>query len=145
MNIVYRVGGDGFESVLFADRSDAEYVAQIRRALYQSKTWGEFRKNLPEGEWERTFADRLDEAPDGEEPFTADDAPGHADGDYPKWLRQSQLDWFPEDLIDKYDGEVGLSVLNGPMLDLPAGDAEEIAEELRQRGHVVERTELDIA
>ncbi len=145
MDIVYRVGGDGFESVLFADRTSAEYVAQIRKALYQSKTWGEFRRNLPEGEWENTFVDWLEEAPQDDEPFTADDAPGHADGDYPEWLRQSQLDWFPEDMIDKYNGEVGTSVLNGPMLDLPADKAEEIADELRKRGHTVERTELDIS
>jgi hypothetical protein len=37
----------------------------------------------------------------GGEAFTAVDIPGHADGDYPEWLRQSQLDWFPKDLIEK--------------------------------------------
>lgn len=144
MDIVYRVGGDGYDSALFADRASAEYVAQIRNALYQSETWGEFRRNLPKGEWEDTFVDRLEEIPPDDEPFTADAAPGHADGDYPEWLRQSQLDWFPEDLIEKYDGAVGVSVLNGSMLDLPADRAEEIADELRKRGHTVARTELDI-
>ena len=144
MDIVYRVGGDGFDSVLFANRARAEHVAQIRKALYQSKTWGEFRRNLPEDEWEVTFGYRFDEIPQDDQPFTADDAAGHADGDYPEWLRQSQLNWFPADLVDKYDGEVSMSVLNGEMLDLPAGYAEEIADDLRQRGHKVERTDLDI-
>lgn len=144
MNIVYRVGGDGFDSVLFAERGRAEYVAQIRQALAQSRTWGEFQSSLPEGEWEKTFVDSLGGTPESDEIFTADQAPGHADGDFPEWLRQSQLEWFPNDLIEKFGGEVSMSVLNGPMLDLPAGSAEEIADELRRRGHVVERTELDI-
>lgn len=62
-----------------------------------------------------------------DKPFRADDIPGRADGDYPEWLRQSQLDWFPDDLIEKYDGEVPLTTLNGWVLDLPARRAEEIA------------------
>lgn len=144
MDIVYRVGGDGFDSVLFARRASAVYVAQIRTALYQSTTWGEFRANLPDGEWENMQGDYDEDPPDGE-PFTADDIPGHADGDYPEWLRQSQLRWFPKDLIEKYDGEVALTTLNGWVLDLPADRAEEIADDLRALGHRVERTDLDIA
>jgi hypothetical protein len=143
MDIVYRVGGDGFDSVLFATRASAEYVAQIRKALYQSRTWGEFRANLPEGEWEN-LEWKLEDPPD-DEPFKADDIPGHADGDYPEWLRQSQLDWFPDDLTEKYDGEVTLTTLNGWVLDLPGNRAEEIADDLRALGHRVERTDLDIA
>jgi len=117
MDIVYRVGSDGFDSALFADRDTAEYVAQIRKALYQSKTWGEFRRNLPDGEWENLQWSLDDVSED--EPFKADDIPGHADGDYPKWLRQSQLDWFPKDLIEKYDGKVTLTTLNGWVLPAP--------------------------
>ncbi len=143
MDIVYRVSGDGYDSVLFAKRDNAEYVAKIREALYQSKTWGEFRANLPAGEWE-DLEPQLDEPPD-DEPFKADDIPGHADGDYPEWLRQSQLNWFPKDLIEKYDGEVTLTTLNGWVLDLPADRAEEIADDLRALGHTVEETNLDIA
>jgi hypothetical protein len=144
MDIVYRVGGDGFDSVLFADRASAEYVAQIRNALYQSKTWGDFRRSLPGGEWEENLADRFDEIPPDDEHFVADAVPGHADGDYPEWLRQSQLDWFPEDLIEKYGGEVSTTVLNGPVLDLPADKADQIADDLRAVGHTVEHTDLDI-
>jgi len=143
MDIVYRVGGDGFDSVLFASRASAEYVAQIRKALYQSTTWGDFRAHLPEGEWEN-LAWKLEDPPN-DKPFRADDISGHADGDYPEWLRQSQLDWFPDDLIEKYDGEVALTTLNGWALDLPAARAEEIADDLRALGHSVEETDLDIA
>lgn len=143
MDLVYRVGGDGYESVLFAPRHIAEYVAQIRKALYEYKTWGEFRVNLPEGEWEN-LEWQLGENPD-DKPFRADDIPGHADGDYPQWLRQFQLDWFPRDLIEKYEGTRTLTTLNGWVLDLPANHATEIAEDLRTLGHTVEETDLDIS
>lgn len=139
---MYRVGGDGFDGSLFADRASAEYVAQIRRALHQSKTWGEFKDKLPQGEWEN-LESQLEGPPD-DEPFAADNVPGHADGDYPKWLRQSQLDWFPKDLIEKYDGETTPTTLNGWVLDLPGENVDEIADDLRALGHKVERTDLDI-
>jgi hypothetical protein len=142
VDIVYRVGGDAFDCALFADRASAEYVAQIREALYHSKTWGEFKGKLSQGEWEN-LESRLDD-PSDDDPFTADDIPGHADGDYPEWLRQSQLDWFPKNLIEKYNGETTLTTLNGWVLDLPGQSADEIADDLRALGHTVERTDLDI-
>jgi hypothetical protein len=37
-----------------------------------------------------------------------------------------------------------MSVLNGELLDLPSGSADAIADKLRERGHTVERTDLDI-
>ena len=81
MDIVFRVGGDGYEGVLFARREDAERVAQIREALRRSKTWGEFRANLPPGEWESNLQERflIGEEPPDDEAFTAGDMPGDAD------------------------------------------------------------------
>ena len=143
IDIVYRVGGDGYEGVLFALRGDAENLAQTRKALANSKTWGEFRANLPFGEWEQNLAERFDDVPPDDEPFSADEVPGYADGDYPRWLMQAQLDWFPEELLAKY-GERQSSVFNGEMLELYADKAEEIAAELRAMGHTVEKTDLDI-
>lgn len=147
MDIVYRVGGDGYQGVLFARRNDAERVAQIRKALRNSKTWGEFLANLPLGEWEENLQDRFESgaAPSDDEPFTADSVPGHADGDYPQWLAQTQLDWFPPELIKKYGGDVETTVFNGEMLDLPANKAGKIAAELRAMGHTVEKADFDIA
>lgn len=144
MDIVYRVGGDGYQGALFARRDDAERVAQIRIALDNSKTWGQFRASLPVGEWEENLADCFEDVPADAEAFSADDVPGYADGDYPQWLMQTQLDWFPPELIARY-GERQDSVLNGEMLELPAGQAEVVAAELRALGHTVEETDLDIA
>ncbi len=144
MDIVYRIGGD---SVVFAERRRAEYVAQIWKALQESNTWGELRHNLPDGEWQDYFQPHFDdyeeEVPADDEPFVSADAPRHEDGDYPPWLAQEQLDWFPPELIAKYSGNVTSSVLNGEFLDLPADKADEIANDLRTIGHTVTETDLE--
>ena len=151
MDSVYRIieGTCGPENVVFAERSRAEYVAHIYKALQESKTWGEFRRNLPEGEWEDRFQvyfeDREEETPADDEPFDADAAPGYTEGDYPAWLAQEQLGWFPPELIREYGGDVANSVLNGEFLDLPSDKAEQIAEDLRAIGHTVEPTDLESA
>ena len=140
-DIVYRVVAIASDSVTFARRSDAEEVALIWTALKTAKTWGEFRAKLPDGEWEANLEDFFDESPPDEEPFDAGEVPGHLDGDYPQWLRQTMLEWFPPELIDKY-GDIQTSVLNGEFLDLPADKAEEIVADLRAMGHTVTPTDL---
>ncbi|ORV47817.1 hypothetical protein AWC02_08220 [Mycolicibacter engbaekii] len=141
MDIVYRVI-PGSPTVTFAERGSAEYVAHIWRALLQSKTWGELKRNLPDGDWEDQFLpwfeDREEDIPADGDLFTTDDAPDY----YPPWLAQEQVDWFPEELIKKYDGDIGTSVHDGEFLSLPADKADEIAADLRALGHTVERTDL---
>ncbi len=144
MEIVYRINsGD----VVFAERNRAAYVAHIWKALEESETWGELRRNLPNGEWEEYFQPHFEEheeeIPDDDVPFEAADAPGHGDGDYPAWLAQEQLEWFPPELIKKYGGDVAQTALNGAFLELPADKAEQIAEDLRAMGHTVEPTDLE--
>ena len=150
VDIVYRpeMGSNGKDSVVFAERRRAERVAQIRAALENSATWGEFRRALPECEWEDRFQSYYDDAeeqpPADDKPFViADAAPEYFDGDYPEWLRQVQLEWFPQELIAKYGGEVGETVHNGPALDLPGDKADQIAEDLRALGHTVERSDIN--
>ena len=149
MDFVYRIieGSYGPANVVFAARGRAEYVAHIWKALQESKTWGELRRNLPEGEWEDYFQphfdDREEEVPADDYLFGSGDAPGQEDGDYPAWLAQEQLDWFPKELIEKYGGDAGTSVLNGEFLELPPDKAEQIADDLRAMGHTVESTDLE--
>ena len=150
MDIVYRMkpGSNDQETVVFAERDRAVRATQIRDAIEQSATWGQFKGALPEGEWESCFLahfeDHEENPPADDEAFEADDIPGYAEGDYPEWLTQIQLDWFPKELIAKYGGDVGSTVLSGPVLDLPADKSELIAADLRALGHTVERTELKL-
>ena len=108
--------------------TEAEYVAQIWKALQESNTWGELGITCPMGNGRTTFSltsmtmrrkylqttSRL-----------SADAPRHEDGDYPPWLAQEQLGLVSSELIAKYSGNVTSSVLNGEFLDLPADKADE--------------------
>jgi hypothetical protein len=53
------MGSNGWDSVVFAERSRAERVVQIKAALENSTTWGEFRRALREGA--NAVADTVDD------------------------------------------------------------------------------------
>lgn len=136
-------GSNGEYCVFFAPRERAEYVAHICAAVRDSQTWADFKRRLPPGEWESYFqeyfgesAEELDERFRDEQPFEADDVPGLADGFYPPSLAWEQTSFFPEDLVAEYGGESGCH-------NLPADDAEDIADKLRALGHSVEEIDLD--
>jgi hypothetical protein len=80
--------------------------------------------------------------PPDDTPFTPDDVGWGDDGYYliSPWLPEVEREWFPEDLIDKYGGEVEWANANYDQLFLPGEAADDIAEELRARGHQVEKT-----
>jgi hypothetical protein len=134
--------------VLFAERDLARRVAQIWRAVEESTTWGEFRAAMPATDWEHLvelwegwYEDDIPIPPD-DTPFTPDDVSWGDDGYYhiSPWLPEVERKWFPEDLIDKYGGHVEWANANYDQLYLPGEAADEIAEELRARGHQVEKT-----
>ena len=152
-DLVYSFTSGGYfpEAVVFAERERVERVARIRKALEESRTWGEFRANLPEGEWEDHFLASFDEPPEelleefgDDEPFDADKVPGYSDGNYPPWLAQDQLRWFPPKLIKKYGGEEYETMFDGSSLELPADKIEQIAADLRAMGHTVEHCDDEI-
>ena len=135
--------------VVFAERDVARRTAQVWHAVQDSKTWGEFRTAMPPADWEEVINPDWEEVisqrggdipPDGT-PFTPDDVAWGDDGWYlGPWLPEEEVRWFPEDLIDKYGGEVDRDNPNYDQLFLPGDAADEIAEELRARGHRVEKT-----
>ena len=148
MDLVYSVDDEG-SNVVFAERDKAMYVDQLCDAL-GSRTWGEFRASLPPGGWEE-FLEKfggeydaddnlVDTFPTGSEPFNND----YQQTGYPEWLANTELDWFPEDLIEKYGGCVEHSMASDDSLYLPAAKADEIAADLRARGHTVESCPVDL-
>jgi hypothetical protein len=148
MDLVYSINEE-ISNVVFAERNRALYVDQLYDAL-TSRTWDEFRASLPEGGWEE-FLERfggeydaddnlVDDFPTGSEPFDND----YQQTGYPDWLANIELDWFPEDLIEKYGGQVEHSMASDDSLHLPAEKAEEIAADLRERGHTVEPSPIDL-
>lgn len=135
---------------------------QIYNALHSAKTWGEYRRLLPEGEWEeraemypvmsedgkplmRDGAPVLEyeEGQDDDDPFDADSVPGVGDGDYPTWLQQSMIDWLPEPILEKY-GRYYDTRLNGDSVEFDSADRDAIVEELRALGHTVTESTYEL-
>jgi hypothetical protein len=139
LDIVYTL--NDYFGCLFAERETANMAAWIWCAVMESKTWGEARKAMPEDIWRDVIEPYGEDLPSDDTPFSPDDLPGWGnDGYYPgPWPPEDVLDWFPEDLIDKYGGEVEPNP-NGVQLFLPGEAADQIAEELRARGHRVEKS-----
>ena len=140
LNIVYTP--NSYFGVLFAERATAAYYGQIARSVRDSATWGEFRNSLPADLWDEIVNSRGHEAPEDDEPFPAGQFEyGGGDGWYiGGWPTEDELSWFPDDLIDKYDGSVDLTGPNYNQLYFPEGVADDIAQELRARRHTVEKT-----
>ena len=127
--------------VVFAERALARRTAQVWRAVQESTTWGEFRTAMPAADWEEVVNRLDDDVPPDDTPFTPGDVGWGADGWYlGPWLPEEEVEWFPDDLIDKYGGEVDWANPNYDQLFLPGDAADEIADELRARGHHVEKT-----
>jgi hypothetical protein len=82
--------------------------------------------------------------PDDDEPFPGDGFEyGNGDGYFiGGWPTEDELRWFPDDLIEKYNGNADYTGPNYDQLYFPEDvDADAIAEELLPRGHKVEKTE----
>jgi hypothetical protein len=151
--LVYQAHANG--GAVFASAEDAIRSEAIHGALEESKTWGEFKSRLPEGEWD-TVEERLSEhygyPDDGEDdeadedrprwedacaPFSAEEIPGFSDGDYPPWLQQCLDEVLPAEVLAQY-AERKSSIFNGDFWFIPNERADEVAEALRQRGYEVE-------
>jgi len=126
--------------VLFAERALAKRVAQIARAVCESKTWGDFRKAMPAEDWDEVVLQR-EVTTAADTPFSREAFGWGEDGWFTgPWPPQEALSWFPEDLIEKYGGKADTAGPNYEQLILPAEAAEAIATDLRARGHAVEKT-----
>ncbi|MBK8907137.1 MAG: hypothetical protein IPM60_04310 [Rhodospirillales bacterium] len=130
-------------SLVFAERSTAEHVHQIHKAIGSAETWGAFKAALPEGEFDE-IAERYDAVDDDLPPddasFSAGDLPGFCDGDYPPWL-QAEMDLvLPRDLIHRF-GKRETSFLNGSFYSIDPAHEEPLVRELRSRGYEVTRRE----
>lgn len=142
MEILYTTNNE-FGQAVFARRDEAHTVARIRRALTNASTWGEFKDLMDPFEYqylvEKNLGQQLDEI-DLAEAFNPDAIPGVADRYYPTWLQARMLEWFPKNLILKYDGVI--TALRGDALIIPGDYAEEVADDLRAEGYTVARTDL---
>lgn len=119
-DLVYRVSpANG--GVVFASHERAAWVAQIHDALRSAKTWGQLRKALPPGEYERILESQdTDEEPlpKPRDPFSADQIPSVCDGDYPPWLQPEMDHVLPDEILRRF-GQRKSTMLNGSYWHIP--------------------------
>ena len=120
LDIVYVA--DFYGDALFAESADAKLAADKCRAVANSAPWGEFRQAWPDSDFE-WLEGRLESNPPDDAEFSRSDVPPVGEG-FPEdpWLPDVVVDWFPEDLIEKYGGKVGFTD-GGYHLTLPGQTA----------------------
>lgn len=136
--------------LVFVTPERALLIDQLHHAITDSKTWGEFRRQLPAGEYHRLFKGQFSTDPEvlaenecarephDAEPFNSDRVPGYSDGDYPPWLAQ-ELDRHVPDMILREFATRESSFINGSFWRLDATRTEEVVERLVRSGFRVER------
>lgn len=153
-HLLYRDHPNG--GAVFAEKAVALRIDAIHRALDKAKTWGEFRRMLPKGEWAKLERQLMEDgdprsAEDDDEairwdlddtPFSGygGSIPSASDGDYPLWLQQVQDKILPSDILKTF-ATLKDSVLNGYFWYIEEEKGDQIAALLRARGYTVERAD----
>ena len=138
--------------LVFAPPERALFIDQVHRAIQESTTWGEFRKRMPAGEYQRLYEEIFSSDPDvlaeaeearepaDDKPFTSGCVPGFSDGDYPPWLAPEQDAYLPSELLREFATRADTFV-NGSFWRLDPKNVALIVERLRVLGYRVERRE----
>jgi hypothetical protein len=137
--------------LVFAPPERAHFIDQIHRAIEDSKTWGEFRKLMPAGEYQRLYEDVFSSDPEdveedesAREPTDSEafphDVPGYCDGEYPPWLAQEQGKYLPAEVLKEFATRAD-TFINGSFWRVDATRAPLIIERLTSLGYKVERRE----
>jgi len=114
---------------------------QIRLAIEESKTWGEFLNSLPP-HIDSEVKSNLDASDDPKRKFEADGVPGYADGDWPAFPNQLMIDFLPKSVIAM--GKIESTIFDGDRLDIPERNASAACAELRRLGWNVERDDQKV-
>lgn len=138
-------------SLVFATPEEAMRVHKVHTAIKTAKTWADFRRLMPEGDYHelvnqvRKDWDEEESAgpmPSDDEAFDSDRLPGYNDGDYPDWLQARADKFLPRDVLERF-GVRETTVLNGNFWRLDPKDESGIVAMLATRGiEAVKREDL---
>lgn len=101
--------------LVLAEKTRAECVARIHRAIETASTWAEFRHLMPArgySEVMQMIADNSEPRPRSTDAFDAYAVPGFPDGDYPPWLQQEMERVLPKHILQEF-GALESTMLNG--------------------------------
>ena len=126
----------GFEGGFYL-LADWERIRAILEAIESSRTWEDFQKALPEGEWEK-----LELTVNPGYAFDPERLPGYSEGDYPDWLGYMLDSQLSDGFIDRF-GRRAASMVSGCWIEFPQERLEEMKEVLFGNGfEVVQEAEV---
>lgn len=137
--LLYRIAGHN-GGLVFAMEDRARRVARIHEAIRKSKTWADFRRDMPRQEYSeilRIFDDEGEPRPKGTDEFSAEILRGWSDGDYPPWLQSEMSRLIPEHILERF-GKRKSTPLNGSYWSIPPEAAESMCAELSAIGWKIE-------
>ena len=126
--------------LVFAERSRAEFVAQIHRAFEDSRIWDDFRKAMPPDEYAsllQQFDELGDPRPLADDEFEVTSVGAYCDGDYPPWLQAEMGRLLPEEVLREF-GRVEVTAINGNYWHIEPGVVAPLVRRLRELGFRVE-------
>jgi len=137
--LVYKIDAYASEDVIYATPERAVFHSRVEHALWDSKTWAEFRRAMPRREYSRLLRELFDEndepRPRGTDAFHVSQIPGAEESDYPGWLLQEMLHGvLPDDILKKY-GKYGFSYVSGDCVSIDPKDLDKVNAELEKRGY----------
>ena len=139
MNLVQRLvyGELTDDQLVFIPESEAIELAQLQTAIQSSRTWGEFKAQIPPPRWLQAISNYVDNdepLPADDHPFDTNELPGYGDGDWPQWPAQRMLEWMPEVIRTRF-GDVGTSMVSGDMLSIDPASESGIIAALKDAGY----------
>jgi hypothetical protein len=126
--------------LVFIPRDRAFLLATVHRALYESITWGEFRRSVPKVIFELAV-ENIETRPSNNDPFSPEQVCGWSDGNFLPWPAQDMLNWVPGD-IQEHFGEATASMHNGLFLDFDKERENEIVAALQAHAFNCKRDQL---
>jgi tetratricopeptide (TPR) repeat protein len=133
--------GIGNSMFIYATPERAAFHSRIERALFESRTWGEFRKAMPPKEYSRivreVFEGNDEPRPRASDAFSRDQVSGTEDLSYPTPMMEEMAESvLPQDLLDIYAEE---SPLRQDRLYyyVAMENVDELNAELRRRGYEI--------
>jgi hypothetical protein len=144
------VYGSSADVLIIIPKGEAREWAELQRALYFARTWGQFKSMAPEGRYDEVrrryhyddWTPKTNgEEPDEDMPFDAESIKGYVDGDWPEWWQQEWEYWLPTEVRERY-GRWSMSNFNGDFLDLDVEKEADIIALLERYGYKCIRDEI---
>lgn len=125
------------KNLVFIPESEATRLAAVYDAIFTSKTWSDFTKQMPADDLREVVSRFIDDEqplPSGNDKFVAEFLPpAYFDGDWPDWAEQKMLQWVPAAILQRY-ATMMPTAINGSYPILDASRKAEIVAAMEKAG-----------